>query len=153
VHPAGSVEFREVREPTLRIENSMFALLQLHRRPLLPAAFAVAALVVAGCASTPPPTQSLQAATQAITTAETAEAPRYAAGELASSRSKLLAAGNAVTAKDMVKADRLAQESRVEAEYAAAKSVSAKAKMVNDEMRSSTSSLVEEMNRNTGDKR
>jgi uncharacterized protein YaiL (DUF2058 family) len=92
------------------------------------------------------------AASQAITTAESAEAPKYAAGELASSRGKLLAAGTAVTAKDMVTADRLAQESRIEAEFAAAKAQSAKAKMVNDEMRSSTKALVEEMNRSSGEK-
>jgi hypothetical protein len=92
------------------------------------------------------------AASQAITTAESAEAPRYAAGELAASRSKLLAANTAVTAKDMVTADRLAQESRVEAEFAAAKATSAKARMVNDEMRKSTKAIAEEMNRNAGEK-
>jgi len=52
----------------------------------------------------------------------------------------------------MVTADRLAQESRVEAEFAAAKAQSAKARMVNDEMRSSTKALVEEMNRSSGEK-
>jgi hypothetical protein len=113
----------------------------------------LAALLLGGCASVPPPTASLAAAQQAITTAEAAEAPRYAAAELASSRAKLLAAGTAVTSKDMIAADRLAQESRVEAEYANAKSLSARATLVNDEMRKSSSALVEEMNRKAGDAR
>lgn len=130
----------------------MIPLLHPSQRSLLQFSGIAAALLAAGCASAPPPTQNLTAASQAITVAESAEAPRYAAGELATSRSKLLAAGTAVTAKDMVTADRLAQESRVEAEYAAAKATSVKAKMVNDEMRSSTQALVEEMNRNAGAK-
>lgn len=130
----------------------MIPLLQFRDRAGLRTSCIAAALFAAGCASAPPPTQNLMAATQAITTAESAEAPRYAAGELASSRSKLQAAGTAVTAKDMVTADRLAQEARVEAEYATAKATSAKARMVNDEMRKSTKALAEEMNRNTGEK-
>lgn len=119
---------------------------------LLAAGGLVAALI-SGCASAPPPTASLSAAQQAITNAETAEAPRYAAGELASSRSRLAAARMAVTHQQMVDADRLAQEARVEAEFASAKALSAKAALVNEDMRSSTRTLVEEMKRNSGDQR
>jgi len=43
-------------------------------------------LLLAACASTPPaPTTNLQAARQAISNAERADAGRYAAGELSSS--------------------------------------------------------------------
>jgi len=123
------------------------------RKLHLLSAGAFATVVFAGCSTVPPPTANLMAARQAITNAESAEAPRYAAAELASSRSKLLEANSAVTAKNMVTADRFAEESRVEAEFATAKALSAKATLVNDEMRTSTSALVEEMNRKSGDKR
>jgi len=47
-------------------------------------------------------------------------------------------------------AERLAQQARVEAELALAKSQATKAQVVNDEMRKSTDSLKQEMQRNTG---
>jgi len=109
-------------------------------------------LMLAACASTPPaPTASLQAAQQAITTAEGAEAGRYAAGELAEARTKLASADTAVKEESMVMAERFAEQSRAEAELASAKTAAAKAKAVNDEMKLSTGTLIEEMQRSSGD--
>jgi len=108
------------------------------------------ALMLAACASTPAPTASLQAAQQAIATAEGAEAGNYAAGELAEARAKLASADTAVNEKEMVMAERFADESRANAELASAKTSAAKAKAVNDEMKLSTGTLIEEMERSSG---
>lgn len=110
------------------------------------------ALLLAACASTPPaPTVSLQAARQAISEAERVDAGHYAAAELGAARTRLASADTAVTEQKMIMAERLAQESRAEAELASAKTASVKAKAVNDEMRRSTGTLIEEMQRSSGD--
>jgi Domain of unknown function (DUF4398) len=110
-------------------------------------------LILAACASTPPPpTASLQAAHDAISNAERAEAGRYAAAELGEARTKLASADTAVTEKRMTMADQFAQESRVEANLASARTADIKAKAVNEEMMRSNGTLIEEMQRNSGDK-
>ena len=110
-------------------------------------------LILAACASTPPPpTASLQAAHDAISNAERVEAGRYAAAELGEARTKLASADTAVTEKRMTMADQLAQESRVEANLASARTADIKAKAVNEEMMRSNGTLIEEMQRNSGDK-
>jgi len=110
-------------------------------------------LALGACASAPPPTASLQAARQAISEADRAEAGHYASGELGDARTKLASANNAVAEKNMAKAERLANESRVDAEFASAKTANVKANAVNDEMKRSTSTLIEEMQRNSGENR
>lgn len=107
---------------------------------------------VAACASTPPPTASLQAAQLAISNAERTDASRYASGELSEARSKLASADTAVREQRMLLAERFADESRAEAELASAKTAEVKAKAVNDEMTRSTDTLVEEMQRSSGGK-
>jgi PBP1b-binding outer membrane lipoprotein LpoB len=109
------------------------------------------ALMITACASTPAPTAQLQAAQQAIAAAERTDASRHAAAELGAAQAKLASANTAVHAKEMDAAARLADESRVEAELAAARTASVKARMVNDEMKRSTGTLIDEMQRNTGD--
>jgi uncharacterized protein YaiL (DUF2058 family) len=108
-------------------------------------------LILASCASTPPPpTEGLTAAHSAIGNAEKAGAARYAAPELAESQEKLAAANVAVSTKSMPSAERLAEQSRVEADLASAKSAEAKATAANDEMKQSNTELVEEMQRKSG---
>jgi hypothetical protein len=109
-------------------------------------------LMLAACASTPPPTASLQAAHLAISNAERAEAGRYAPAELGEARSKLASADTAVSEQKMTMAEQYADESRVEAQLASAKTADLKAKAVNDEMTRSNGTLVEEMQRNSGGK-
>jgi len=109
------------------------------------------AIMLGACASAPPPTASLQAARQAISEADRAEAGRYASAELGEARTKLTSANNAVAEKKMTMAERLAEESRAEAELASAKTANVKAVAVNDEMKRSTSTLIEEMQRNSGE--
>ena len=117
-------------------------------------ALAFTGLVVVGaCASTPPaPVANLQAAQQAIAAAERGEAARYAPGELSEAHTKLSMADAAVTERKMMIAEHFADQSRAEAELASAKSSAAKADVVNDEMKRSNSTLVDEMKRGSGDK-
>lgn len=108
-------------------------------------------LVLAACAAAPlPPTAELQAAEQAIDSAEQARVADYASPELAAARVKLTAANSAVQLKEMDMGRRLAEESKVDAELALVLSQATKAKQVNDEMQKSTNSLKQEMQRNTG---
>ena len=128
--------------------------LQERRGPRLGIAAGIAAaLMLSACASTPPaPTASLQAAELAISNAERAEAGQYAAVELAEARTKFASADAAVHEEKMVLGEQLAEQSRTEAELASARTAATKAKMVNDEMSQSTGALVDEMQRNTGEK-
>ncbi len=108
-------------------------------------------LTLAACASVPPPpTAALQAAELAITSAEQARVADYAAPELGAAREKLTAARAAVQAEKMDLARRLAEQSRVDAELAMARSEAAKAAVVNAEMKKSTDTLKQEMQRNSG---
>lgn len=118
--------------------------------------FAVPALIIfaAGCASTPPlPSTNLEAAQQAIANAERVEASTHAAVELGEARAKLSAAQRAADQKEMVIAAQLADQARAEAELAAARSGAAKANAVNDGIKHSNATLIEEMQRKTGDSR
>jgi Domain of unknown function (DUF4398) len=132
----------------------MNATLQAHRGSRLLTAVGIAGvLTLTACASAPPaPTASLQAAQQAISSAERDEAGHYAPGELSEARTKLVSADTAVSQQKMTMAEQFANESRTEAELASAKTAAAKANAVNDEMKRSTGTLVEEMQRSSGEK-
>ena len=110
----------------------------------------VGLLELAACASPPkPPTEALQAAEQAITTAEQARVADYASPELGEAREKLSAARVAVQQEKMLAGKRLSEQAKVDAELALAKAGAFKAKVVNDEMQKSTGTLKQEMQRNT----
>lgn len=114
----------------------------------------LALIFAVACASTPPvPTTNLQAAQQAIANAERVDAATHAAAELSEARGKLSAAERAVNEEDMLTAGQLADQARAGAELAAAKSGAAKANAVNQDMKHSTATLIEEMQRKTGDSR
>jgi hypothetical protein len=107
-------------------------------------------LATAACASTPIPETSMQSARQAIANAERVDAASLAAVELGEARSKLSAAQQAVTDKKMLKAERLADQSRVAAELAAARTSAAKANAVNADIEKSNATLIGEMQRSSG---
>jgi hypothetical protein len=107
-------------------------------------------VALSACASTPPPTESLVAARSAISSAETSEAGRYAAPEVGEARDKLAAANTAVTQKDMLGAQRLADEARIEANLASAKTAQVKADSVNSQLQHDNESLVNELQRQSG---
>jgi hypothetical protein len=113
-------------------------------------AIAIACLLLAACASTPPPTQQITAAEVAIGHAEQAQVADYASPELSAAREKLTAARAAVVKEDMKTAKRLAEQAALDADLATAKLTAAKAKTVNDEMLKSTSVIKQEMQRNPG---
>jgi hypothetical protein len=106
--------------------------------------------LLAACASTPPPTAKLQAARDAIATAEQAQAGRYASSELSEARLKIAAADTAVQDRNMVSAARLAEESSTEADLAIAKTADVKATAVNADMQHSNTTLINELQRSDG---
>jgi hypothetical protein len=127
---------------------------QLQQIRWLLAAVAVAGMMVlSACASAPPPpTASLQAAQQAILTAEQADAGHYSPGELGEARAELTSANTAVTDQHMLAAERLANESRTEAQLAFARTTYIKAQTVNDEMTRGNGALIQELQRSSGEK-
>ena len=116
-------------------------------RIVLPALLVFAAAAFAGA---PPPATNLQAAQQAIANAERVDAASLAAVELGDARAKLSAAEKAVAEKEMVAGAQLADQARADAELAAAKAGATKANKVNEEIKRSTATLMEEMQRKTG---
>jgi len=111
-------------------------------------------LFAGGAIAAPPiPATNLQAAEQAIANAERVDASTHAGVELGEARGKLSAAQRAVEEKDMVVAQQFADEARAEAELAAAKAGAVKALAVNEDIKRSTATLVEEMQRKSGDTR
>ncbi len=112
---------------------------------------AVIVLILSACAAAPmPPNEELRAARTAIESAEQARVADYASPELGEARDKLNAANAAVQLEDMAVARRLAEEAQADAQLALARSQATKARLVNEEMLNSTSSLKEEMQRNAG---
>ena len=105
----------------------------------------------AAFASAPPPVTNLQAAQQAIANAERVDAASLAPVELGDARAKLSAAEKAVAEKEMVAGAQFADQARADAELAAARAGATKANTVNAEIKRSTATLVEEMQRKTGD--
>jgi membrane-bound lytic murein transglycosylase len=114
-------------------------------------AAAAGLVTLAACASAPPaPTHALQAAEIAITNAEQARVADYASIELNEARENLAAARKAVQDKDMARAERLAEQSRVNAELASANAELTRARAINEEMQKSIDILKQEMQRGPG---
>lgn len=88
-----------------------------------------------------------------LRTCRRANAGKFAPEELGEARTRLASANEAVTNKKMVEAERLADQSRADAELASAKTTAVQAKAVNEEMSKSTATLVEEMQRNSGEQK
>ena len=107
-------------------------------------------LLLSSCASTPAPTEAVNAAELAIATAEQARVADYAAPELGEAREYLTSAKIAVAKKEMIEARRFAEKARINADYAVARANAEKAKSVNEQMQESISTLKQEMQRNTG---
>jgi hypothetical protein len=115
-------------------------------------AILIAGFLQSACAGQPqPPTQALQAADQAISSADKARVADSSSPDLSEAREKIIAARNAAQQKQMITSQRLAEQSRVAAELALARIEANKAKAVNTEMMKSNDSLNQEMQRNTGE--
>lgn len=110
------------------------------------------AVLVIGCAATPlAPTDAIQAAEISIGKAEQSGVTEQAAvADLKNAREKLTSAREEIVAKNMVEARNLAEQSRVDADAATAKTEAAKAKVVNNEMQRSNDALRQEIQRKNG---
>jgi len=120
-------------------------------RPILGLALAVVMLgACASAPSTPPAASSIEAARQALASAERSDARQFAGAELDEARQRLVQAERAAAAENGTMAERFAQQSRVSAELALARTETAKAEEINREMRRSADALRDELRR-TGD--
>lgn len=105
-------------------------------------------LLLTACASVPEaPDSALAEARVAITNAEKADASRYAGPDLAEARNTFAQANSAVTAENMILADRLAHQSRIAAELASARTEASKAREVNEEISKGIDALNDELRR------
>ena len=86
-----------------------------------------AAVTLAGCAGTPPPTTQLAVAKQAVTAADTAEGAEYAPVELRKAREKLSQAEQASLNEQYDKARHLAEQAEWDARVAERKARAEKA--------------------------
>lgn len=124
------------------------------RLPLARMTGLVAATLLLGACATAAvaPTSALDAARVAIVNAEKMDASHYAGAELDAARQKMLRAERAVSAGgdeagNMILAERQAQQARIEAELAMARTESRKAAEVNEDLIRSAEALEAEMNR------
>lgn len=105
------------------------------------------------CASAPITADtSMPAASEAIDRAEQADSRQYAPGLLDQAKQKLERAAAAFEEKEYVEAEQLAQQAKITAELAVAKTQSVKAENINREMARGDQALTEEMRRQ-GDSR
>ena len=116
-------------------------------RLLFPTLAACAALALAACASTPPPTEQLAVSSAAVANAVGAGATELAPVEMKSARDKLDRAKLAMDSKDYGSALTLAQEAQVDAGVAQAKAQSVKARKAAETVREDSRALSEEMDR------
>jgi hypothetical protein len=110
---------------------------------------ATLALVLAACASTPPPTGQLAVASAALTHAAGAGATEAAPAEMASARQKLDRANAALAARDNDLALSLAQQAQVDAQLAEAKAHAGKAGQAASAVNDASRALAEELARKT----
>lgn len=119
-----------------------------------PTSLLVAGLICLGltaCATTEVPAQpSILAAEQAIQAAENARVLDASSPELTLARNKLQAAQKAEADKHPLEAKQLAEQARVQAELSVARASAAKATTVNNDMKTSNTTLKTELQRNPG---
>lgn len=106
-----------------------------------------AALALAGCAGTPPPTTQLAVAKQAVTAADTAQGAEYAPVELRAAREKLSQAEQANLDEQYDKARRLAEQAEWDARVAERKARAEKARYTLRQAEEGTIELREESQR------
>lgn len=109
---------------------------------------ALVSVLSTACATAPvAPTADLQAARQAIVSAEESGARQHAAAELDEAKEKLMLADRSARSEKMLEAERLAQESMITGQLAVARTEAAKALEINREMQRSVDAMMEEMRR------
>lgn len=102
---------------------------------------------LAGCASTPVPTEQLAVSTAAVTNASSAGATELAPGEMRLAQDKLDRARAAVLAKDNLLARTLAEQSELDAQLAITRSSAVKAQRAAGALQDDARVLREELER------
>ena len=123
---------------------SIQATLRSTPKRLLAATALGAAVVLAGCAGTPPPTSQLAIAQQAVNSADTARSAEFAPLELRTAREKLLQAEQANLEEEYDRARYLAEQAEWDARVAERKAQAEKAKRGVDSAERGTQELREE---------
>lgn len=108
-----------------------------------------AAILIAGCASTPAPVEQMAVSRAAVINASSAGADELAPLQIRSAKEKMDAAERAMTEKDYARARQLAEQAQVDAQLAAAAARSAKAKNAADALQEDTRILRQELERKT----
>jgi hypothetical protein len=106
-----------------------------------------AAVVIAGCASIPPPTEQMAVAKSALANAVSAGASEYAPVEMRTAQEKLDRANRAMDKEDYENARWLAEEAQADARLAEKKAQSAKAQKAASVMQDDIRVLREEIDR------
>jgi len=108
---------------------------------------AVAAVLVAGCASIPAPTEQIAVSKAAVDNATSAGGNEFAPVQLQSALEKLNAAERAMAEEKNLKARQLAEQAEVDAQLAAATARAAKAQKAASELREGNRVLHQEIDR------
>jgi Domain of unknown function (DUF4398) len=106
-----------------------------------------AAVVIAGCASIPPPTEQMAVSKSALANAVSAGGNEYASVEMRTAQEKMDRANRAMDKEDYVNARWLAEEAQADARLAEKKAHSAKAQKAASVMQDDIRVLREEINR------
>ena len=106
-----------------------------------------AAILMAGCASTPAPLEQMAISRAAVSNANNTENNELAPLQLKSAKEKMEAAERAMVAKDYVLARQLAEEAQLDAQLAGTMARSAKAKKAADALQEDSSVLRQEIDR------
>ena len=106
-----------------------------------------AVVMIAGCASVPPPTEQIAVSKQAVSNATSAGGNEFAPAEMRAAQDKLDRAIQAMTAEDYKNARLLAEQAQVDAQLAAAKARSAKAQKASTSVQEGSEVLRKEIDR------
>ena len=109
----------------------------------------LAALALAGCASTPPAAPSIAAGAASIEDARAGGAGELAAADIDSARDKLERARTLARAGDQRGATRMAEQATVDAQLARSRSASERSRRAEGEVQASLQTLREELARST----
>ena len=108
---------------------------------------ATAAVILAGCASTPPPTEQMAISRAAVSNANSAGGNEYAPLQYKSAMEKMDAAERAMADKNYVRARQLAEEAQVDAKLAEMMARSAQAEKAADALQDDIRVLRQEIDR------
>lgn len=106
-----------------------------------------AAVVIAGCASVPSPTEQIAVSKLAVSNAISAGGNEFAPADMRAAQNKLDRAIQAMTTEDYQDAQLLAEQAQVDAQLAAAKARSAKAQKAADTVQKGSEVLRQEIDR------